>query len=98
MSDDKSILLRMEEQGQKAPRVSLKGAERSAEATERYEILGEIARGGVGLVHRGRDNDIGRDVGLSGTPAIVFDDGTLISGYLPPDQLKARLDQAATSP
>lgn len=36
---------------------------------------------------------IGRDVGLSGTPAIVLDDGTLISGYLPPDQLKARLDQ-----
>ncbi len=42
--------------------------------------------------------DMGHDVGLSGTPAIVFDDGTLISGYLPPDQLKARLDQAAASP
>jgi thiol:disulfide interchange protein DsbC len=38
---------------------------------------------------------IGRDVGLSGTPAIIFDDGTLISGYLPPDQLKARLEQNA---
>lgn len=38
---------------------------------------------------------IGRDVGLSGTPAIVLDDGTLISGYLPPDDLKARLDQLA---
>ena len=38
---------------------------------------------------------IGRDVGLSGTPAIVLDDGTLISGYLTPDQLKARLDQSA---
>ena len=36
---------------------------------------------------------IGRDVGLSGTPAIVLEDGTLIGGYLPPDQLKARLDQ-----
>lgn len=35
---------------------------------------------------------MGRDVGLSGTPAIVLEDGTLISGYLPPDQLKARLD------
>ena len=35
----------------------------------------------------------GRDAGLSGTPAIVLDDGTLISGYLPPDQLKARLDE-----
>ena len=42
--------------------------------------------------------DIGHDVGLSGTPAIVLADGTLISGYLPPDQLKARLDQSATSP
>ena len=40
---------------------------------------------------------IGRDVGLSGTPAIVLDDGTLISGYLPPDQLKARLDQTTES-
>ena len=38
---------------------------------------------------------IGRDIGLSGTPAIVFDDGTLISGYVPPDQLKAQLDAAA---
>jgi len=38
---------------------------------------------------------IGRDVGLSGTPAIVLDDGTLIGGYLPPDQLAARLEQNA---
>jgi len=38
---------------------------------------------------------LGHEVGLNGTPAIVFEDGTLISGYLPPDQLKARLDQLA---
>jgi thiol:disulfide interchange protein DsbC len=38
---------------------------------------------------------IGRDVGLNGTPAIVLDDGTLIGGYLPPDQLAARLEQNA---
>jgi thiol:disulfide interchange protein DsbC len=38
---------------------------------------------------------IGRDVGLSGTPAIVLGDGTLIGGYLPPDQLAARLQQNA---
>ncbi len=31
---------------------------------------------------------IGQDVGLRGTPAIVLDDGTLLSGYLPPDKLK----------
>ncbi len=38
---------------------------------------------------------IGRDVGLSGTPAIVFSDGTLIAGYLPPSQLAERLEQNA---
>ena len=38
---------------------------------------------------------IGRDVGLSGTPAIVFADGTLIAGYMPPDQLASQLEQHA---
>ena len=41
---------------------------------------------------------LGQDIGLSGTPAIVLEDGTLIGGYLPPDQLKARLDQLAAHP
>jgi len=38
---------------------------------------------------------MGRDVGLNGTPAIVLEDGTLISGYLAPDQLIAALEQKA---
>ncbi len=37
---------------------------------------------------------IGQDVGLRGTPAIVLDDGTLFSGYLPPDQLKQAIVDA----
>ena len=36
---------------------------------------------------------LGRDVGLTGTPAIVLSDGQLISGYLPPAQLAATLQQ-----
>ena len=39
---------------------------------------------------------LGRQVGLSGTPAIVLGDGELIGGYLPPAQLKQRLDQKAS--
>ena len=35
---------------------------------------------------------IGQDVGLSGTPAIVFEDGTLLAGYLPPAALLQRLE------
>jgi thiol:disulfide interchange protein DsbC len=30
---------------------------------------------------------LGQDVGLRGTPALVLQDGTLVSGYLPPTQL-----------
>ncbi len=40
---------------------------------------------------------LGRDIGLSGTPAIVLEDGTLIGGYLPPAQLSMRLQQNAVN-
>jgi thiol:disulfide interchange protein DsbC len=42
-----------------------------------------------------RHYTLGQDVGLSGTPAIVLEDGTLIGGYLPPATLSARLEGAA---
>lgn len=35
----------------------------------------------------------GNRMGLTGTPMILAEDGTQIGGYLPPDQLRARLDQ-----
>ena len=41
---------------------------------------------------------LGREVGLSGTPAIVLEDGTLIGGYLPPAELGARLNLPAGHP
>ena len=40
-----------------------------------------------------RHYSLGRDVGLTGTPAIVFEDGTLMSGWLPPDALGNQLDK-----
>ena len=38
---------------------------------------------------------LGQDIGLTGTPAIVFEDGTLVGGYLPPAALAARLGGAS---
>ena len=38
---------------------------------------------------------MGQDVGLTGTPALVFEDGTLISGYLPPEQMVQALTAGA---
>jgi thiol:disulfide interchange protein DsbC len=34
---------------------------------------------------------MGQDTGLQGTPAIVFDNGELVSGYVPADRLSERL-------
>jgi thiol:disulfide interchange protein DsbC len=39
-----------------------------------------------------KDYDLGRDVGLRGTPAIVTEDGDLLPGYVPPDMLIKRLE------
>ncbi len=36
---------------------------------------------------------LGQEVGLSGTPAIVLENGALIGGYMPPDALAQRLEQ-----
>lgn len=38
---------------------------------------------------------MGHDVGLRGTPAIVLQDGQLVSGYMPPEQLTEALAAAA---
>jgi len=41
--------------------------------------------------------ETGRRMGMTGTPAIVTKSGDLIPGYMPPADLKDRLDQLATA-
>lgn len=41
------------------------------------------------------DYQLGMDIGVSGTPAIIAADGTQIGGYVPPDQMAVQLDQIA---
>jgi len=38
---------------------------------------------------------LGQKIGMTGTPAIITKDGTLIPGYVPPEALKQRLDALA---
>lgn len=55
------------------------------------------AKSGKDVATAGCDNPIeetynlGREVGVRGTPTIIFDDGTVTPGYLPPEQLIAQL-------
>ena len=44
---------------------------------------------------------LGLDLGVTGTPALLTSDGSMIPGYMPPETLRARLDalvQAQASP
>lgn len=41
--------------------------------------------------------ELGREIGVTGTPALVTTDGTLIPGYVPPQQLRKRLESMAES-
>jgi thiol:disulfide interchange protein DsbC len=40
---------------------------------------------------------LGLELGVSGTPSLLTADGTMIPGYVPPEQLRARLDQMAST-
>ena len=40
---------------------------------------------------------LGMELGVSGTPALLTDDGQLIPGYVPPEQLRQRLDRMAVA-
>ena len=40
---------------------------------------------------------LGQSVGLTGTPAMVLESGSLVNGYLPPDELLNRLQMEISS-
>ncbi|MDH3941605.1 MAG: DsbC family protein, partial [Xanthomonadales bacterium] len=41
---------------------------------------------------------LGMALGVTGTPALLTADGTLIPGYMPPEKLRARLDELTAVP
>ena len=74
-----SVLKLLEQQLDSVPRVSLRTADREGidpivrptspevphrDADSRYQIQGEIARGGMGAIIKGRDTDLGRDLAI----------------------------------
>lgn len=67
-------------------------------AADRNDALNQ-AKNGVAIENKTCPNpiteefELGRRIGVSGTPAVITEDGTQIGGYLTPEQMIARLDQ-----
>jgi thiol:disulfide interchange protein DsbC len=71
-------------------------------AKDRGEALGKAVGGGSIAAASCADpvqrhHDLGRKLGVQGTPGIVLGDGELIPGYLPPDELLQHLQTATAS-
>jgi len=71
-------------------------------AEDQHEAM-DIAKTGGKVPEASCDNpvadhyELGQLMGVTGTPALMTFGGTLIPGYVPPEQLKARLDQESST-
>jgi thiol:disulfide interchange protein DsbC len=68
-------------------------------ASDRVKVVG-IAKAGGKVEPKKCDNpvekhmELGAEIGIQGTPAIVFDNGKMLPGYVPAPQLLAQLGLA----
>ena len=108
-----SVLLHLEEKAGTMPRVMLhdlpsegapvvkrrqREAGAGASAFHQYQILGEVARGGVGIVYKARDFDIGRDVAIKMLKAELAEDPVRVQRFLEEAQVAGQLQHPGILP
>jgi hypothetical protein len=64
----------------------------------RYQVLGEIARGGMGVVLKGRDSDLGRDVAIKVLLPGHADDPALVRRFIEEAQIGGQLQHPGILP
>ena len=69
-----------------------------ADPTIRYRIDGEIARGGMGAVLKGRDPDLGRDVAIKVLRADLRDKADLVRRFVEEAQIGGQLQHPGVVP
>ena len=70
----------------------------SADVTIRYRIDGEIARGGMGSVLKGRDPDLGRDVALKVLREDLRDNPDMVRRFVEEAQIGGQLQHPGIVP
>jgi serine/threonine-protein kinase len=68
------------------------------DTSTRYRIDGEIARGGMGAVLKGRDPDIGRDVAIKVLREDLRDNGDLVHRFVEEAQIGGQLQHPGVVP
>jgi serine/threonine protein kinase/predicted Zn-dependent protease len=91
------VLLRDNDAGAKPPVIRPTGSG-GAEASIRYRIDGEIARGGMGAVLKGRDPDLGRDVALKVLREDLRDNADLVRRFIEEAQIGGQLQHPGIVP
>lgn len=73
-------------------------AERGTPSASRYQVLGELAQGGVGIVMRGRDVDLGRDVAIKVIHERFRDDREILQRFVEEAQIGGQLQHPGIVP
>ncbi|MBL8896653.1 MAG: protein kinase [Planctomycetes bacterium] len=112
-SSAESVLLRVRQAFGSAPRITLRApsdgggapaetaaAQLSVEAIHggRYQLLGEIGRGGMGVVMRGRDLDLGRDIAIKVLEPSRGQDAAHLRRFLEEAQIGGQLQHPGLVP
>ncbi len=91
------VLLRDTDGGPEPPLVRPNGGDDSSCGT-RFRIDGEIARGGMGSVLKGRDPDLGRDVALKVLREDLRDNGDMVRRFVEEAQIGGQLQHPGIVP
>jgi serine/threonine-protein kinase len=66
--------------------------------TGRYQVLGEIARGGMGVVLKGRDTDLGRDVAIKVLQVAYVHQSSMVQRFVEEAQIAGQLQHPGILP
>ena len=70
----------------------------TSRSNDRYQLHGEIARGGIGVILRSRDVDLGRDIAMKVLREEHRDDSSLIERFVEEAQVGAQLQHPGIVP
>jgi serine/threonine-protein kinase len=92
------VLLQDTDGGPEPPLHVPGGADADGSSGTRYRIDGEIARGGMGQVLRGRDPDLGRDVAIKVLREDFRDDAEMVRRFVEEAQIGGQLQHPGIVP